>query len=281
VSEVRVDPLTGAVVVVVAGRQGRPDQPDACPFCVGGIEAPEPYDVRWFANRWPPLPEGRAEVLLFSPEHDATLASLGVDGVRRVVDLWAERTAAQAAHEDVAYVLLFENSGPEVGATIPHPHGQLYAFDHVPEVPARELASPACALCGADPGARLVARTSGWWVAVPHAPVWPYELLVAPDDHMPDLPAATAAQRDGLAAALVDGLGRLHRLFDAPMPYMLWVHQRPTDGGSWPAAHLHVHVAPLLRRPGTARYVAAGELGSGVWFDPVAPEDAADQLRRA
>ena len=135
-SEVRVDPLTGATVVVAGARQDRPDRPEGCPFCVGGLEAPEPYDVRWFANRWPALPPGRAEVLLFSPEHDRTLATLGVDGVRRVVDLWADRTAAQAAEPDVAYVLAFENSGPEVGATIDHPHGQLYAFDHVPEVPA-------------------------------------------------------------------------------------------------------------------------------------------------
>lgn len=280
-SETRVDPLTGATVVVTAARQGRPNQPEGCPFCVGGIEAPEPYDVRWFVNRWPPLGPGRAEVLLFSPEHDRTLATLGTDGVRRVVDLWAERTAAQAADPDVAYVLLFENSRPEVGATIPHPHGQLYAFDEVPDAPRRELDPPTCRLCGLDAADRLVTRAGGWWGAVPFAPMWPYELLIAPDEHVPDLPATTGEQRDDLAAVLVDALGRLDRLFDEPMPYMLWIHQRPTDGADWPAAHVHVHVAPLLRSPGLQRFVAAGELGSGTWFDPVVPEDAAARLRAA
>ena len=88
-----------------------------------------------------------------------------------------------------------------------------------------------------------------------------------------------ACDRDGLAALLVDVLARLDQLFDAPMPYMLWVHQRPTDGGDWPDARLHVHIAPLLRSPGTQRYVAAGELGAGVYFNPVVPADAAATLR--
>ena len=119
----------------------------------------------------------------------------------------------------------------------------------------------------------------GWTAWVPFAASWPYELLLAPQDHVPDLVEAGAAGRRQLAGLLVDVLGRLDRLFDARMPYMLWVHQRPTDGGDWPTAHVHVHVAPLLRSPGTPRYVAAGELGSGVFFNPVPPEDAAVRLR--
>ena len=279
--EVRRDPLSGDTVVVSGGRQARPDNPDDCPFCPGGREAPEPYDVRWFVNRWPPLPDDRAEVLLFAPEHGGTLAGLGPAGVRRVVDLWADRTAAHTARDGVAYVLLFENRGASVGATIDHPHGQLYAFDQVPDAPMRELAHEVCVVCGLDHGDRLVTAAGDWTAAVPIAPRWPYELLLAPRAHVPDLPACTDAVRNDLAALLVDALGRLDRLFDEPMPYMLWVHQRPVDGGDWPAAHLHVHVAPLHRLPGTARFVAAGELGSGVWFDPVVPEDAAAALRAA
>ena len=275
----REDPLTGTSTVVTGSRQHRPNLPSSgCPFCVGGLEAPEPYDVRWFPNRWPAIPDGRAEVLLYSPDHDGTLWSLGVDGAQRVVDLWAERTAALGARADVAYVLPFENRGPEVGATIAHPHGQLYAFPVVPAAVRRELDRP-CALCPQPPVDLVVARADGWHAAVPVAASWPFELLLAPDDHVPDLVDAGAAGRRGLAVVLVDALARLDRLFDAPMPYMLWVHQRPTDGGSWPSAHVHVHVAPLLRSPGTARFVAAGELGSGVFFNPVAPEDAAARLR--
>jgi len=279
--DLRTDPLTGQQVVVVGKRQTRPNLPSAdCPFCPGGLEAPEPYDVRWFPNRWPSFPDDRCEIVLYTPEHDATFCSLGVEGARRVVDLWAERTATLGARPDVAYVLVFENRGPEVGATIPHPHGQIYAFESVPPAPAAELAGGACALCAADPpGSRLVAAAGGWQAEVPWAPSWPFELRVAPLEHVADLPSLGDGGRDDLASVLVDVLGRLDRLFDGPMPYMLWFHQRPTDGGEWPAAHVHLHVAPYLRAPETPRFMAGGELGSGAHFNPVAPEDAAGRLR--
>lgn len=279
----RTDPLSGREVVVVAGRQARPNLPGTgCPFCVGGLEAPEPYDVRAFTNRWPPLGAGKAEVVLYTPDHDATFASLGRSGARRVVDLWAERTTSLGAAADVAYVLVFENRGPEVGATIAHPHGQVYAFPAVPAVPMAELAAPGpCHLCAHHPGDRAVAEAGGWRAWVPEAAEWPYALLLAPADHVADLPTLAGDGRDSLADLLVDVLGRLDRLFDAPMPYMLWIHQRPTDGGAWPASHVHVHVAPLLRSPGVPRFVAAGELGSGTYFNPVDPSAAAGALRGA
>lgn len=277
-----VDPLTGERVVIVGGRQGRPNLPvDDCPFCPGGVEAPEPYETRWFPNRWPPLEAERAEVVLYHPDHDATLGTLAPDRVERVVRLWAERTAALGARDDVAYVLVFENRGAEVGATIPHPHGQVYAFTAVPPAPAVELdgdPDAPCPLCAEDPGERLVAAADGWRAWVPAAASWPYGLVIAADDHVADLPAAEPTW-PGLAALLVDVFGRLDRLVDAPMPYMWWWHQRPTDGGDWPRAHVHAHVAPLLRRAGTPRFVAAGELGSGVYFNPVEPAAAAAALR--
>jgi UDPglucose--hexose-1-phosphate uridylyltransferase len=284
-----IDPLTGTPVIVTAHRQDRPERSPAddaarrpgCPFCPGGLEAPEPYEVRWFVNRWPALADGRSQVLLYSPDHDATLWSLGVVGARRVVDLWKERTEALGARPDVAYVLLFENRGAAVGATITHPHGQVYAFAEVPPVPAQELAAPHCALCAEDPGDRQVAVAGGWRAWVPAASGWPFGMVLAPRAHRPDLPALHESERDDLAAILVDVLARLDRLFGAPMPYMLWVHQRPTDGDDWPVAHVHVEIAPLWRSPGTPRFVASGELGSGVLFNPVAPADAARRLREA
>jgi UDPglucose--hexose-1-phosphate uridylyltransferase len=283
--EIRVDPLTGARVVIAGSRQARPNLPSAgCPFCVGGTEAPEPYDVKAFTNRWPTFPGGCSEVVLYSPDHDATFASLGVEGARSVVDLWAERTAALGGRPDVAYVLVFENRGTEVGATIPHPHGQIFALDQVPELPLRELdraAEHGCPLCGADPGTRLVSRVDGWRAEVPVAAAYPFALLVQPEDHLPDLPSLDGPSRQSLAEVLVDVTRRLDRLFDAPMPYMLWFHQRPTDGAAWPHAHLHAEIAPILRAPGVQRYVAGGELGTGMMINPVVPEDAAARLRDA
>jgi UDPglucose--hexose-1-phosphate uridylyltransferase len=276
--DLRVDVHTGARVYVVRSRQDRPNLPDdGCPFCPGGLEAPEPYDVRWFPNRWPPLPGERCEMILYTSRHDATFWSLGTSGARKVVDLWAERSAALGARADVDYVLVFENRGAEVGATISHPHGQIYAFGFVPEAPARELAREGRL---GEPGDRIVATARGWRAWVPEAATHPYALLLAPDEQVPDLPSLGDAERDGLARLLVDVLERLDRLFEAPAPYMLWIHQRPFDGRDWPDARLHVEIVCPWRAPGVPRHVAAGELGSGVYFNPVAPEDAARHLRR-
>ena len=96
-SQPRIDPVLGTTVHIVGGRQTRPNLPDnrsttVCPFCVGGLEAPEPYETRWFVNRWPAMDGDRCEVILYSPQHDASFASLGTEGIARVIDLWAERT---------------------------------------------------------------------------------------------------------------------------------------------------------------------------------------------
>jgi UDPglucose--hexose-1-phosphate uridylyltransferase len=291
VADLRFDELSGARVLVTPGRQDRPNRPPGgCPFCVGGLEAPEPYRTRAFPNRWPPLRgeggEGggasRAEILLFTPDHDTSLGRLGRQGVARVVDLWAERTEALGAHDDVDYVLLFENRGAEVGATIDHPHGQAYGLDVIPEAPLHELRRAArhgCALCRRPPPELIVAEDDGWTAWVPHASAYPYGLLLAPDVHRPDLLTLDGPQRDGLAALLADVLGRFDRLFETPLPYMCWTHQRPTDGAPWPEAHVHLHLVSPMRAPGVMRYVAAGELGSGLYLNPVRPEDAAATLR--
>ena len=131
-TDARIDELSGATVVVAGSRQHRPNRPaTACPFCVGGTEAPDHYDVKAFPNRWPALPDGRCEVVLYTPEHDQTFPGLGVEGARKVVDLWCERTEALGARDDVAYVLVFENRGEEVGVTLHHPHGQIYAYPYL------------------------------------------------------------------------------------------------------------------------------------------------------
>ncbi len=285
ITGLRVDPLTGLEVQVVGARQGRPNLPCAgCPFCVGGKEALEPYRTRAFVNRWPSYPDDRCEVVLYSPEHDASLWSLGRDGVRAVIDLWAARTAALGRRSDVDYVLVFENHGPEVGATISHPHGQIFAFDRIPERPARVLARLGAghSVLEDDPaGERVVAEDGGWRAWVPWASVYPHGLRVAPLERRADLPSLDDAERDALAAMLVDVLARLDRRYPRPMPYMMWFHQRPTDGGRWPQAWLHLEVAGPWRAEGVMRFVAAGELGSGTFVNPVPPEEAAAALRDA
>lgn len=277
-SELRVDPFTGTVVHVVGGRQGRPNLPSSgCPFCVGGREAPDPYDVHWFGNRWPAMEGDRCEVVLYTSEHDATFWSLGSAGARRVIDLWADRTAALGARPDVDYVLVFENRGAEVGATIAHPHGQIYAYDHVPARQARRLGGgwrpdPA-------PGERAVAARDGWCAQVPHAPTFPLAIEVAPTRPIPDLPAMSSDDRDGLAAMLVDVLGRLDRLYGEPLPYMLWLNQRPSVAAGYDDAWFNIEIVSPFRAAGVQRFIAAAEVASDEYFNPVVPEEIAARLR--
>jgi UDPglucose--hexose-1-phosphate uridylyltransferase len=311
--ELRFDPLTREWVNIVGRRQSRPNLPEqGCPFCVGGLEAPDPYDVRWFSNRWPALAPGdpvdlsapgdsdpttvpavgACEVVLFSPEHGESLSTLSVAQVRKVIDLWAERTTALLARPEVEYVLVFENRGREVGATIDHPHGQIYGYPFVPPAPAREARvarEHGCTICAeieteTRTATRVVAQHGDWVAWVPYASGYAYGLRIAPRAHVGTIGALDDRARDDLAAVLIDALGRYDRLWAtpdarAPFPYLLWFHQSPAAGGAeW---HLHAHVAPPLRAPGVARYVASGEVGSGTLSNPVVPEVAAQALRDA
>ncbi len=275
--EVRVDAHLGTRVHVVGARQGRPNLPSTgCPFCIGGLEAPEPYEVRSFANRWPAMPGDRCEVILYTPNHDADLWSLGRRGVRRVIDLWAERTEILGARPDVDFVLVFENRGAEVGATISHPHGQIYAYDHIPDRPRRRL--DAGWRPDPDPGRRLVTRSGTWSAVVPHAPSFPLEVSIAAETPLGDLVAADDAIRDDLAMLLVDVFARLDQLFDRPLPYMMWLNQRPTDG-AYRDAWFNIEIVSPWRAAGVQRFIAAAEVACQEFFNPVIPEDLAERLR--
>lgn len=277
-ADVRVDPALGIVVHVVGHRQSRPNLPSntdsrRCPFCPGGLEAPVDYDVRWFANRWPAMTGERCEVILYSPRHDASIATLSVEQVRRVVDLWAERTVVLGARDDVAYVLVFENRGAEVGATISHPHGQIYAYDHVPDRPARLLSRPP------DIDDACTIATDDHWISfVPWAPVHPTAVTIAPLGARGHVGELTDAERDSLARTLVDTARRLDALFDTEIPYMMWINQRPFDG-TLPDAVMTIEFVSPWRDRELPRYVAAAEIGAGEYFNPVVPEELAERLR--
>jgi UDPglucose--hexose-1-phosphate uridylyltransferase len=298
--EFRLDALTRRWVAITGTRQHRPNLPssDACPFCIGGLEAEGPYTVKAFPNRWPPLlpgppvsftpgespasdtrpARGAAEVVLYTPDHDATFATFDLNQARAVVDLWAARTTELLSRPEIEYVLVFENNGAEVGATISHPHGQIYAFPFVPPVPALEarialeFGCPVCSELGqeSDLKARVVERNDSFIAYTRAAAEWPYELIVTSLGHLAGLEELDSAHRDDLASILTGVLGRFNHLFDQPLPYMMWIH---------PGVHLHVHLVTTRRLANVPRYVAAGELGSGLMFNPVAPERAAEALR--
>ena len=273
----RLDPHSGARVHIVAARQNRPNLPSSeCPFCVGGLESPEPYDVKSFANRWPALETGACEVVLYSSQHDATFASLGSSGIRNVIDLWAERTTQLQQQNDVDYVLIFENRGAEVGATISHPHGQIYAFDHVPRRQHSLLQSQWKP--DPQPADRLVINGDHFVAYAQYAAIHPVSLVVAPHQQVSLLSQLGDELRDELASILHKTFVALDQLFDAPLPYMMWITQAPAKT-QYENAWLNIVIVSPWRAKGVQRYIAAAEVSTEEYFNPVDPADIAQRLR--
>ena len=276
--DIRTDTYLGTVVHVVADRQNRPNLPIAgCPFCVGGLEAPEPYSVRSFPNRWPALEEGYCEVVLYSPNHEATFGTLTADEALSVVNLWAQRTQALREMPNGEYVIVFENRGAEIGATISHPHGQIYAFDHVPPRPARMIAA------GWEPvvasAEYVILEVDGWRVFSEYAAVYPVSIRIAPIHRIADLADMNAVDRAVLAATLERVFAALDALFDAPLPYMMWINQAARTRDDWPDAWFNIEIVSPWRAQGLPRFIAGVEVASGEFFNPVDPADVAARLR--
>jgi len=329
VSERRFDPTTGEWVTFATHRQERTFLPpaDSCPLCPdptgawdGEIRRPD-FDIAVFDNRFPSLrpdPEapavagselmpvapsrGRCEVVVYSSDHKTSLSRVGVERVRLLLDVWADRYAVLGS-EGHTYVLPFENKGEVIGVTLHHPHGQIYAFDDVPPRPLRELSAAArhraatgrcveCDVVAAEVagGDRVVAAGEQW---VAHVPFWarfPYEVRISPRRHLPSFAAVDAAGRDDLARVLVDVLAGLDALFGFEMPYIMGVFAQPTGGdpaaagwdGAWSEiSHLHLLISPPYRTATKLKYLAGAESMGGAFMTDVAPETAAANLRAA
>jgi UDPglucose--hexose-1-phosphate uridylyltransferase len=235
---------------------------------------------------------GICRVVCFSPRHDLTLADMAPADVRRVIDTWAEQYAELGAIPWVRHVQIFENRGAMMGASNPHPHGQIWADERLPNEPAKELArqeayaaeTGCCLLCDyaareQREGERLVCHNDHWLALVPFWAVWPFETLLLPREHCGALTDLGGATRDGLADILQRLTRRYNRLFDAPFPYSMGFHQRPTDGGAYPSWHLHAHFYPPLLRSATVRKFMVGYELLGQPQRDITPESAAERLR--
>jgi UDPglucose--hexose-1-phosphate uridylyltransferase len=302
VSELRWHPLLREWVTVAPWRQDRTYHPPAefCPLCPTRpgqpeTEVPEPdYHIAVFENRFPSYSGdgGRAEVVCYTPVHDSSLGAQPVERVRDLVEVWADRTRELAGLPSVRYVFVFENRGEEIGVTLHHPHGQVYAYPFIPPVLERELAASAehrrrtggCLYCevlaGEAGGERVVSRDGRWIAFVPTFNRWPYEVHLAPAAHVGLLGELDDPQAWSLAAVLKDVLERYDRLFDRPLPYVMAMHQRP-PGAGFDHHHLHVELYPPNRTADKLKYLAGSELGAGAFILDVRAEDAARELREA
>jgi UDPglucose--hexose-1-phosphate uridylyltransferase len=302
--ELRWDPLLGEWVAFSAARQGRTFLPaaDDCPLCPSRpghrTEIPAAsYDVVVFENRFPALPtgSGRCEVVCFTPEHDASFTSLSPRRATTVLAAWADRTAVLGGADGIEHVYCFENRGEEVGVTLHHPHGQVYALPFVPPRTRRLLASAQLHqsrtgqnlfdwLLAAEvaDGRRIVARNEHWIAFVPEAAHWPFEVLVFPTRRVADLAGLDSAAMAAFPEVYLAVLGRLDRLFGTPMPYMAAWQQAPSgDPAARAELALHLQIMSVRRAPGRLKYMASTESGAGVWSNDVLPEVAARMLREA
>lgn len=302
-AEVRFDRLLGEPVAIAAHRQNRTHLPptDRCPLCPTRAGRPtevpaEDYQVVVLENRFPTFTEragaggGRCEVVCFSSDHEGSFGSLTPRRARLVVDVWADRTRELGRLPGVRWVFPFENRGAEIGVTLAHPHGQIYAYPYLPPIPARMLERVrrhrratggnlfAEVLDGERAGPRVVVAGEYWTAFVPEAARWPVEVHLYPHRRVPDIPSLTDAERDGFVAVYLDVLARMDALYDDPLPYVAAWQQAPVGAGraTW---HLHLRVLSIRRAPGKLKHLAGSELGAGAFLGDLRPEDVAARLR--
>src|SRR5579859_4014094 len=268
------DALAGEWVVIAAARQDRTFLPpaDMCPLDPSrpGHHTEIPagsYDVVVFENRFPSLAEplGRCEVVCFTSAHDSSFAALPPRRVRTVLEAWVDRTEALSALPGTSQVYCFENRGEEIGVTLHHPHGQIYAFPFVAPRLAQMVAQAGeyarthdggnlfddMVAAELAAGTRVVARNEHWIVFVPEAARWPYEVRIFPATRVPDLTALSEAARDAFGPLYLDVLRRFDGLFPGPAPYIAAWHQAPVrDDLARSVFAVHVQVLSIRRAAG-------------------------------
>jgi UDPglucose--hexose-1-phosphate uridylyltransferase len=300
--EVRFNELLGQEVVYAIHRQERTFLPSAehCPLCPthpGGpvTEIPFPaFEIAVFENRFPAFepPKGAAEVLVYTDQHEGSLGTLAPQRAEELMWVWRHRYAELGAREDVAYVMIFENRGVEVGVTLHHPHGQVYGYPFVPPVPENEHEADArlggCAVCALlaselGDGRRVVYGNDDVAAFVPFAARWAFEAHVVLRAHRASLLECEAAELRSLARALQALVRGYDALFDRPFPYVMVVHQAPTHTAESDTAggHVHVEFYPPLRTADRLKYLAGSEQGAGTFIADTFPEESAATLREA
>lgn len=318
-SELRWHPLLEQWVITATHRQDRTFFPpdDYCPLCPtkpGGFptEVPaEAYDLVAFDNKFPSLrrnpPEpaveetelykvrtaaGVCEVILYSDEHIGSLTDKSVEKIEHLIEVWTDRYKELGSLDYVDYVFIFENKGREIGVTLVHPHGQIYAYPFIPPVVEKELAASLkhmektgrCLLCDilaeeTNDSRRIVLSDEHFAAFIPFYARYPYEVHVMPKEHRLSLAEFSCAERKSLAAMLKTLLLKYDNLWGMSFPYMMVIHQAPTDGNSHDYYHFHIEFYPPYRTKEKLKYLAGSESGAGVFINDTLAEEKAKELR--
>lgn len=319
-ARMRQDVLTGEWVSIASNRQNRvflppADQDPLAPQSAANpSEIPSNYDVAVFENRSPSFgpdlehPEapaglddlraigiertrasvGRCEVVCFAPDHEGSFGSQTVSRARTVIEAWAQRTEALSRMPGIEQVFVFENRGQEIGVTLPHPHGQIYAYPFITPRTSTLLRSVeavgpdlfARTLEAEQAGPRVLAQTEHFTAFVPFAARWPLEIHLLPHRHVPDLAGLTSEERDDLAPLYRRLLRGLDAIYDSPTPYIAAWHQAPVNEAR-DAVRLMLQVTSPRRAADRLKYLAGSEAAMGAFIGDVAPEAQAAVLRAA
>lgn len=320
-SEMRWNPTLEEWVVTATQRQDRTFFPPAdydplAPTRPGGFptEIPAPtYEIVSFENKFPsfrrtpPQPSvestdlepvrpasGVCEVVCYTPRIDTELALLPVQKVEELLWVWTDRFETLSAYDFVDYVYIFENKGREIGVTLAHPHGQIYAYPFVPPIPFREVeaARKHTLKTGRDlyedvlqreleDGRRIVTQNAHFVAVVPFYARYPYEVHVLPRAARTALPDFTTDEKTALAQILKTVMVKYNNLWNRSMPYIMLMHQRPTNGSSADYAfyRFHIEFYPPYRTPDKLKYLAGSEAGAGLFINDTHPEITAQALR--
>lgn len=319
IGELRLDSLVNEWVVMSAHRQGRVFLPpkELCPLCptTGELltEIPErDFEVAVFDNRSPSLrpptgdwalpdqagPDtdigtaaGKCEVICFTAEHGKSFKDLSLARVRVLLEAWIDRTEELSHEPFIEHIAPFENRGEEVGVTLSHPHGQIYAYSYLPprvekmlavattykEVNGKVLFDEVISREIRD-HERIIARNERWIAFVPYASRYPFEIHVAPLNPVADLAALSEADRDAFPEIALEVMKRLDGVFGIEMAYIATWHQAPVRTGR-DVLRLHWQITSVRRAPGKLKYLAGSESAMGAFIMDMRPEQSAAQLR--
>ncbi len=320
-SELRWHPILEEWVITATHRQDRTFLPpdDYCPLCptqpgAFPTEVPESdYEIVSFENKFPslqhPAPEpaveetglykvrpadGICEVLCYTPKHGGTLTDATLEEMRNLVEVWIDRFQDLGSKDFIEYVLIFENKGKEIGVTLTHPHGQIYAFPFIPPKVQRELQSARghldrtgrCLFCDiideeTRDSRRIVVENGSFMAVIPFFARFPYEVYVFPRKHHQTLLSFDGSERDDFANILKVVLEKYDNLWGMSLPYMMIMHQAPTDGRDYGYYHFHVEFHPPNRTQTKLKYLAGCETGAGSYINDTVAEEKADELRAA
>jgi UDPglucose--hexose-1-phosphate uridylyltransferase len=257
--------------------------------CVGHaapLDLPAPLGI--YKNR---PARGVARVICYTPRHDSSLAELGTAGILALMRTWQAQYRELGARPEIEHVLVFENRGEVVGVSNPHPHCQVYATnfvfktteieiaaerEHLAET-GRVLFSDIIAAERAD-GRRVLAENAGAIAFLPYFARYAYEAYVAPKATHASIADLSEGELVHLAEALETLLVRYDNLWRMPFPYVMALHQAPTDGGDYRAHHFHIQLHPPLRKPNLLKYLAGPEVGAGGFISDTSPEEKAREL---